>query len=55
MQICQFEQINQPVIDVVPRLMPCTEVDGPWAAGASELSANRETPGWTDREAAEIW
>lgn len=25
MQICQFEQINGPVIDVVPRLMPCAE------------------------------
>lgn len=25
MQICQFEQINRPVIDVVPRLMACAE------------------------------
>lgn len=25
MQICQFEQINRPVIDVVPRLMPRAE------------------------------
>lgn len=44
MQICQFEQINQLVIDVVPRLMPCTEVDGPGASGVIELWADRETP-----------